>query len=272
MISAVILTLNEERNIVDCIRSLKSWCRDIVVYDSFSNDRTVQLAEMEGVRVFQRKFDNYAAQRNAALHEVKYPGEWVLMVDADERWDMEIGTVIMTKIRTVDREVDIIHFQRKDIFRGRWLKHNIGASSWFGRLVRYQNVHVEREINEEFHCVGRKEYLSGYRFLHFPFNNGISWWFARHNRYSDMEAIRLLEEHPERWPLLFSRDPVMRRKSMKQLFYHLPGRPLIIFGFVYFLRCGFLDGKAGFHYSVLRMIYEYMIHLKMIEKLEKSEK
>ena len=48
MISAVILTLNEERNIVDCIRSLKSWCRDIVVYDSFSNDRTVQLAEMEG--------------------------------------------------------------------------------------------------------------------------------------------------------------------------------------------------------------------------------
>ena len=86
MISAVILTLNEERNIVECIETLRSWCGDIVVYDSFSSDRTVELAKAAGARVFQRKFDNYASQRNAALHEVEYPNEWVVMVDADERW------------------------------------------------------------------------------------------------------------------------------------------------------------------------------------------
>ena len=58
MISAVILTLNEERNIVDCIRTLRTWCEDIVVFDSFSSDRTVELAKTEGARVFQRRFDN----------------------------------------------------------------------------------------------------------------------------------------------------------------------------------------------------------------------
>lgn len=274
-VTAVILTLNEERNIVECIRTLKEWCRDVVVFDSFSTDRTVALAREAGARIYQRKFDNYASQRNAALREVEYPGDWVLMVDADERWGVALGRRIHEAIGDpLFAEASIFHFQRKDIFFGTWLKHNIGAGTWTGRLLRRADVTVERDINEEYHCRGKKVYLNGERFVHYPFNNGIAWWFHRHNRYSDMEARRLLAERAERvtWSQLWGRDPILRRKAMKQVLYRVPLRPVWMFVVIYVLRLGFLDGKAGFHYSVMRSVYEYMIDLKIKELLLESTK
>jgi len=269
-VSAVILTLNEERNLAECIAALREWCEDIIVYDSFSTDRTVELARGLGARVFQRRFDNYAAQRNAALQEVDYPGKWVLMVDADERWGKALGERILEFIAAPDAGVGIVHFQRCDMFMGRWLKHNIASSTWSGRLLHLDRVEVRRDINEEYHTTGEKVYLRGVRFVHYPFSNGINYWFTRHNRYSDMEAARLLAERGEvmRWGGLFRGGPVERRKALKQLFYRLPGRPVLMFFALYFCRLGFLDGLAGFHYSVLRSIYEYMIVLKMQETKE----
>ena len=82
-----------------------------------------------------------------------------------------------------------------------------------------------------------------------------------------MEANRLLEERsaPIAWRDLFGPDPMLRRKALKQLMYRLPLRPFWMFGVLYFLKLGFLDGRAGFHYAVLRSIYEYFINLKMKE-------
>lgn len=272
MVSSVILTLNEEKNITECIHTLREWCEDVVVFDSFSTDRTVELAKAAGARVYQRKFDNYASQRNAALREVEYPGEWVLMVDADERWGTAIGKRMMEAIRDpLFADASIFHFQRKDMFFGTWLKHNIGKTTWFGRLLKLGDTWVERDINEEYHCTGKKVYLNGERFIHYPFNNGIAWWFWRHNRYSDMESRRLLAERSEKilWKQLWGRDPILRRKTLKQMLYRIPCRPLWMFFALYVVKFGFLDGAAGFHYSVLRSIYEYMIDLK-IKELKKG--
>ena len=82
-----------------------------------------------------------------------------------------------------------------------------------------------------------------------------------------MEAIALIEEirKPLSWILLFSRDPVLRRKAQKQLAYRLPCRPFAVFVFLYFIRCGFLDGHAGFIFCCLRSLYEFMIDLKVNE-------
>jgi glycosyltransferase involved in cell wall biosynthesis len=272
-VSAVILTLNEERNIVQCIRTLKEWCQDVVVFDSFSDDRTVELAREEGARVYQRKFDNYASQRNAALREVEYPNQWVLMVDADERWDAELGQAMLQAL--VDKryeDVAIFHFQRKDMFLETWLKHGIGANTWSGRLLKRDRVRIERDINEEYHCDGEKAYLKGPRFVHYPFNNGVNWWIARHNKYSDMEAKRLAEEReqPVDWKGLVGKDPVRRRKALKQILYRLPCRPMLMFWVLYVFKLGFLDGKAGFHYARLRCMYEYMIDVKRVEMAEET--
>ena len=84
---------------------------------------------------------------------------------------------------------------------------------------------------------------------------------------SDMEARRLLAERSESiaWKALWGHDPILRRKTLKQILYRVPLRPLWMFFALYVLKLGFLDGSAGFHYCVMRSIYEYMINLKMKE-------
>lgn len=271
MISVVILTLNEETNLSSCLDSVR-WCDDLVVFDSSSTDATVRIAKAAGARVFQRPFDNYAAQRNAALTEVDYKYEWVLMVDADERWDRSLFEEISEAIRNKDQQVCLYHFRRKDFFRGKWLRRSTAYPTWFGRLVRLGRVWVEREINEEYHTDGKFGYLDGH-FVHYPFNKGLTFWMERHNRYSSMEAARLVEETQESLKLsgLFSKNPVARRKSLKQLAHRLPGRPLIVFLYLYIFRQGFLDGSPGLTYCLLRAIYEYMIDLK-VKELRRREK
>lgn len=263
-ISVVILTLNEEVNLPGCLESLE-WCDDVVVFDSFSSDRTGEIAGQHGARLLEREFDNYAAQRNAALNDVEYKHEWLLMVDADERWPRELMVEMQAAIES-QPEVTLFHLRRKDMFMGRWLKRSSGYPTWFGRLMKIGAVRIEREINEEYHTTGEKGYLEGH-FIHYPFNKGIDYWFERHNRYSSMEAKRLLDERQEElhWADLFSRDPVKRRKFLKLLIYRLPFRPAIVFLGLYLFRGGFLDGRAGFHFSIMRAVYEYMISLKMSE-------
>ncbi len=263
-VSVVILTLNEEVNLPSCLEGV-AWSDDVVVFDSFSEDRTAEIAEANGARVVQRKFDNYSAQRQAALQDVDYKNDWLLMVDADERWPEELFREMQEAIQA-NQGVTLYHFLRKDMFMGRWLKRSSGYPTWAGRLMKIGEVSVEREINEEYHTAGEKGYLKGH-FIHYPFNRGIAYWFERHNRYSTMEAKKLLREKRERidWGGIFSREPARRRKSIKQLVYRLPGRPVIVFIGLYLLRGGFLDGKAGFHYSLMRAVYEYMISLKMRE-------
>jgi len=266
MISILILTLNEEKNLSACLKAV-SWSDDVVVFDSFSTDTTVEIAKAAGARVIQHKFDNYSAQRNAALSVVfKHP--WVLMVDADEIVPEDLSLEIIQKIKDVLPNVDIFRMRRKDMFLGKWLKHSSVYPTWFPRLLRVGQVWVERQINEEVHCRGVILNLDAH-IIHYPFNKGFAFWFQRHNQYSTMEAVALVNETRDRmcWSKLFSKDPVIRRKWLKQLAYRLPCRPFLVFVYLYIVRMGFLDGVAGWHYSRMRAIYEHMIDLKVYENL-----
>jgi len=267
-LSILILTLNEEINLAACINSVK-WCDDIVVLDSFSSDRTVKIAEEMGVRVVQRRFDNYAAQRNAGLNEVSYKHPWVLMVDADERVTPELCAEMRGAIATAAPTVSMFHMRRKDYWFSRWLRRSSGYPTWFGRLVRVGHVTVQREINEQYVAHGESRFLNEH-LLHYPFNKGVAYWLERHNRYSSMEAAGLVMEQREKITVrgLWSANPIVRRKTMKQLAYRLPGRPFWVFMYLCVVRGGFLDGRAGLRYCALRVIYEYMIDLKVKERLE----
>jgi glycosyltransferase involved in cell wall biosynthesis len=148
-VSVLILTLNEEINIGECIDSCR-WSDDIVVFDSCSSDRTRDVALAKGARVFQRPFDNYAGQRNAALSTVTYAHPWVLMVDADERVPADLAAEIAASVGSVSPRVVLFRMRRKDFFLGKWLKRSSGYPTWFGRLVRLGRVRVQREFNEEY--------------------------------------------------------------------------------------------------------------------------
>ena len=265
MISVLILTLNEEINLPGCLASVK-WCDDIVVYDSYSTDRTIEIAKAAGARVFQRSFDNYANQRNAALTQVEYKHSWLLMLDADEQATPELVKEIHEIVNNKESSISLYHVRRKDMFFGKWLRHSSGYPTWFGRFFRVGKVRVERDINEEYHTDGKVGHLKTH-YIHFPFNKGVAFWFERHNRYSSMEAAALLHDvqMPLEWRRSFSADPVIRRKFFKQLAYRMPGRPVLVFCYLYLFRRGFLDGRSGLIYCILRSIYEYMIDIKVRE-------
>ena len=264
-ISIIILTLNEESNIADCIDSCAG-SDDIVVFDSLSRDRTREIALAKGARVVERAFDNYAGQRNAALTEVVYKHAWVLMVDADERVPPDLASEISAKVRGADTDTAMFRVRRKDFFLGQWLKRSSGYPTWFGRLLRVGRVHVQREVNEEYIADGHIGYLESH-LHHFPFNNGIAYWFERHNRYSSMEAAAKISVHlePSTFSAILSRDPIDRRRALKQLLYKVPFRPFIVFLYLYIVRLGVLDGRAGFYFSRMRAVYEFLIDLKVLE-------
>ena len=264
-VSVLILTLNEESNISECIESC-AWSDDIVVFDSMSEDATGNIARNKGARVIQRRFDNYAAQRNAALTTVPYKHSWVLMVDADERVPADLAAEVQSAVANAADRVALYRMRRKDHFLGKWLRRSSGYPSWFGRLVRLGRVRVEREVNEEYIADGRVEYLKAH-LHHFPFNRGIAYWFERHNRYSTMEAAAKLGLHRERIVLgaLLRGDPIDRRRTLKQLLYYVPFRPQIVFVYLYIFRLGILDGRAGLHFSRMRAAYEMLIDLKVVE-------
>lgn len=266
-ISVVILTLNEEKNLPGCLESVR-WCDDIVVFDSHSSDQTTQIADSWGARVYQREFDNYAAQRNSALRIPTYKYPWVLMLDADERVSSELADEIRKVSENHDNGFTLYRIRRKDMFMGRWLRRSSGYPTWFGRLIRVGHVTVKREINEEYHTEGNVGHLEQH-LIHYPFNKGVDYWFERHNRYSSMEAKTLIGELQSgpviKWKDLFSNDPVVRRRVHKKIAYRMPFRLFWVFCYLYFFRLGILDGRAGLTYSVLRCIYEYMIDVKFRE-------
>ncbi|MBV5328259.1 MAG: glycosyltransferase family 2 protein [Chlorobium sp.] len=264
-VSVLILTLNEELNLERCLASLE-WCDDVVVLDSKSKDRTLEIAEKLGARVVERSFDNYANQRNYGLQEIAYKYPWLLMVDADEVVTPELIVEIEETLKNVTSELCIFRMRRKDFFMGQWIRRSSGYPTWFGRLVKIGTVRVERSINEEYVTDGEVGLLSEH-LLHYPFNKGFHAWIEKHNKYSTMEAELLEIKQSDKILLMnvFSADPVSRRKTIKQLVYRMPGRPFLMFCALYIIRGGFLDGKAGLMFCLLRSFYEFMIVCKVVE-------
>jgi glycosyltransferase involved in cell wall biosynthesis len=270
-ISVLILTYNEEVNLPSCLKSLQ-WSNDIVVLDSLSTDQTQSIAAKYRTRVIQRKFDNYASQRNYGLNEINYTNPWLLMVDADEVVTPALAQEIKQVVQGGASNTFLYRMRRKDFFMGKWIKRSSGYPTWFGRLMKIGHVRVERSINEEYLTEGEIGYLKEH-LHHYPFNKGFNAWLEKHNRYSTMEAELFVRKGLNNIRLreLLNRDPVLRRRSIKSIVYRLPGRPILVFISLYFFRGGFLDGKAGFRFCILRSIYEYFINLK-VNELRRREK
>jgi glycosyltransferase involved in cell wall biosynthesis len=271
-ISVVILTKNEEQDLPGCLQSVV-WSDDVHVFDSYSNDRTLEIAREYGVKVTQRKFDGYATQRNASLKEVTFANPWVLILDADERIP-EACAIEMKDAVSNAGEVVAFRIQRRDFLWSTWLKH-AQISPYYLRLVRPDRVHYEREINEVLVPEGPVADLKE-PFDHYPFSKGMTHWLDKHNVYSTMEAERCMEERGGNlkfsWKkALFSRDFSEKRFHQKGLFYRFPGRPLLKWLYMIVGRRAFLDGSAGITYATLQSIYEYFIVLKQKE-MERDDK
>ena len=274
MISVLILTKNEEQDLPGCLESV-SWCDDIHVFDSYSDDKTIEITKRAGAIITQRVFDGYASQRNAALQNLNFKYSWIFILDADERIPAELVSVLKEKINSASKTTAGYRIQRKDYLANTWLKYS-QISPFYIRLVKKGMASYHREINEVIEVRGEVLDINGY-FDHYPFSKGYSHWLEKHNSYSTMEAKRWLEEQTGTVDFslkkaLFSEDFSEKRYHQKGLFYKLPGRPLIKWLYMVLVRRAFLDGRAGLTYATLQAIYEYFIVLKSNELLAAQKK
>jgi glycosyltransferase involved in cell wall biosynthesis len=271
-VSVLVLTRNEEHDLPQCLDAVR-WCDDVVVVDDLSTDRTVQIAGEFGARVVQHPFDTFAAQRNFALDNVSFKHDWIFHLDADEILTPDLRLEIEAAVS--DGHYQAFRVPSKTFFMGKWLRHAATYPTYQVRLgrnpgLRFVQVgHGQREqLDPALIGTLREPYL------HFPFSKGLKAWFAKHNRYSTVEAERGLALRRTKRPgsrALLSRDATKRRRALKDLSIWLPLRPILRFLYLYVLRRGFLDGRPGLAYCQLMALYERMVVLKTVELLAMDE-
>lgn len=270
--SVLIMTKNEERNLAACLDSVR-WSDDVVVLDSFSSDGTQAIAESLGARFFQRRFGDFAGQRNYAIDNIPFKHDWVFHLDADERFTPGLRDECVSAISQDAHSGFLV--PSKMMLWGKWLRHAAQYPVYQIRLTKLGEIrfaqygHGQREFAAK---RGIGKLLEPY--LHYSFSGGVTEWLERHNRYAVQEADQCLAQLRGKgldWSGLFSRDVVSKRRALKGLSFRLPFRPWLKFFYMYVLRMGFLDGTPGLTYCTLQAIYEYMICLK-IKELKRREK
>ena len=269
MISVLILTKNEEQDLPECLKSV-AWSDDVHVFDSFSTDRTAEIARAAGAHVTERAFDGYASQRNAALRTLPFRHEWLLMLDADER---PTPALVEELRHAVEQPIAGVNAYRIPIayffLDGSRLRH-AQTTQLFLRLVRHKMVRYEREINEVLKVEGETGELK-HEIDHFPFSKGLNHWVQKHNVYSTMEAELIasgqFQESASLKTALFGKTFHERRVARKALFYRMPARPLLKWVYMMFVQGAILDGTPGIRYANLLTLYEYLIVLKTRELL-----
>jgi glycosyltransferase involved in cell wall biosynthesis len=267
MISVLILTKNEEKDLPGCLQSV-SWCDDIHVFDSFSDDNTINIAASAGAKIIQRKFDNWSAHQNWGLVNIPFKYSWVLYIDSDER----VSEGLYESLKSINfnnTEAVAYEIQRRDFaWNGKWLKH-VQMSPYYLRLFRPEKMRYERLVNPISIPNGQVERIKGY-IDHYPFSKGFRFWIIRHLNYAEMEAAMRLADIGKGTQFsimkaLLCRSFSERRYHQKGLFYKIPGRPVIKWIYMVVWRRAYLDGRAGFTYAVLQSIYEYFIVVKTRE-------
>ncbi len=217
-------------------------------------------------------------KKNWSLENLPFRNEWVLIVDCDERITPELWDEIEEAIK--DNNYHGYYLNRKVFFLGKWIRYGGKYPDWNLRLFRhqcgrYENLSTEdipntgdNEVHEHVLLKGNVGYLKE-DMLHIDFRD-IYHWLQRHNRYSNWEArvyYNLITGKDDSGTIeanLFG-DAVQRKRFLKKIWVKLPFKPLLRFVLFYFIRLGFLDGKAGYIYGRLLSQYEYQIGVKLYE-------
>jgi len=272
-ISAIILTYNEEQHIERCINSLLSTVDEILVVDSFSQDKTVEIAENLDAKVYQNPFINQAEQFNWALSNCSLKSDWILRIDADEFLDNHKKINLKEYLSDLSSNVNGLLIRRKIIFMGQALLHGGWYPKWNLRIFKRGLGQCENRWMDE-HIV-LLEGVSQEIQLDFVDENlnNLSWWTDKHNRYATREMVDLLDVQYK----IFRQDTVrpkffgtseQRRRWMKRRYVNLPLsiRPMIYFIYRYFFRLGFMDGKSGLIWHVLQGFwYRFLVDTKIFE-------
>lgn len=278
-ITALILTANEEKHIERCLRSLEGVADRVVVVDSGSTDRTVEICRTMGAEVLHHPWRNYSTQFNWGLDHGSIQSTWCLRIDADEYLTEPLREAIRARVRsgTLPGDVTGLYVHRTMVFMGRPIRWGGCGHLYMLRLFRTGQGRCEERWMDEHIALaaGRTERLTG-QLVDENFNN-IGWWIGKHNNYATREAIDLLNirHRFETSRLQLSPDEgsqAGRKRWLKEKVYaRLPLglRSLVYFLWRYLGRLGLLDGAPGLVFHFLQGFwYRLLVDLK-VEELER---
>lgn len=269
-VSVVVLTFNEERNLRACLESVAGWAQAVFVVDSGSTDRTSAIAAGLGAHVVSHPFETHARQWRWALDHLPIETEWILGLDADQRVTPELSAAIDALLAS-NPAVSGAFVNRRQVFRGRWIRHGGYYPKYLLKLFRRGRVSLDAGdlVDHHFIVDGQVATLDGDLVEENLNESEIAAWTAKHNRYAVLQARQEVAQLASAVRL---RDalgsPDARVRWLKQVWRRMPLyiRPCVYVFYRYVLRLGFLDGKQGFVFHVLQAFwYRLLVDINIDE-------
>ncbi len=247
MISVILITLNEEKNIKRAIESILDVADEIIVVDSGSTDKTVEVAEKLGAKVFFRKFSNFADQKNWAMSKAN--NEWILSLDADE----EIPPQLAVEIKQAVKKEGIAGYliPRRNFILGKEIKYSRWSPDKHIWLWRKHMGKWEGDVHEEVRVLGKIEELKNSKIHHS--HETLSEFLESNNFYSTLLSNSMFKKN-----ISF---------SLRKMFWN----SLLEFKIRYFYKLGFLDGWGGFVLAYSMAIYQLSVWIKLWQLNQKSK-
>lgn len=272
-LTAIILTLNESLHLGRCLASISGAVDRIVVVDCFSTDDTLDIARSFNAVILQRAWTNHSDQFNWALTQLSDDTEWVLRIDADEYLTPELAAEIVSRLPAISPEINGIYLNRRMAFQRKLIRHGGIFPVGILRLFRHGHGQCESRLMDEHIKVDGLTTSFSAELIDDNLNP-LSWWTEKHNKYSSLEAVEMLNLEygfmkVDSIASLKDRSQAGVKRWVKEKIYsRLPGgfRAFAYFLYRYVLRLGFLDGREGTAFHFLQGFwYRYLVDAKVEE-------
>lgn len=280
-IAVILLTYNEEIHLPRALDHVRNFAREIFVIDSYSTDKTVELAKAAGAQVLQHPFKNYARQFEWALENAPIASEWVMRLDADEIVEADLAAEIATTLPVLPPDVTGINLNRKTIFQGKFIRWGGRYPLTLLRIWRRGKARIEnRWMDEHMYLTdGRTVTFRGGFADHNLYD--LTFFTAKHNSYASREALDALNQrlHLFEPQLALTGEETAKQAKIKRflkesIYNRLPFEisASLFFLYRYVIQLGFLDGRRGLIYHVLQGFwYRFLVGAKLRE-LEQAVK
>lgn len=274
-LTVLIITLNESRHIERAIESVSKIAREIIVVDSYSTDKTVELATRAGARVMQNEFVSHSKQFQWGLDHGGIATTWIMRLDADEVIEPDLAAKLSRDLPDLPSDIAGINLDRKHVFMGRWVRHGGRYPVRLMRVWRTKQGRVENRWMDEHILVwgGRTvTFKGGFADVNLA---DLTAFTDKHNKYATREAIDRLSKRYNLFALdkdlssiSVSRQASVKRWFKENMYNRLPFwvGPLLYFFYRYIIQLGFLDGRSGLIYHFLQGFwYRFLVGAKVFE-------
>jgi len=285
LLAVLILSANEEKNIIKCLASIVPLDAKVYIVDSFSRDQTVKIAESMGAKVIQRAWTTYADQFNWGLDNCGIETDWVMRMDADEEVTPELAGAIRCFLSNPPAEVSGAYIRRRVYFMGRWIRHGGYYPTWLLRIFRKGLGRCESLFMDEHIVLSEGHAVSLHADIIDKNNKDLTFWTDKHNKYASREVLDILnkkgkiagaERDTTIKASISGHQDSSRRWAKDNLYLHAPLflRAVLYFIYRYFVRLGFLDGTPGIIFHFLQAFwYRFLVDAKLYEyKLQQQQK